>query len=279
MKRSVSLLLVLLFLLLLITGCQEKKSEYVEIQEAYIEAFDQFFELGNEYMEQGLRIQANYAYGISAANTSAMRYCVDCLLYLKGEGSSLEEVTGDRLADWDKIAALNYATSYPYFFEAIVYDVQGKREEALNCYQYAIVNPRINAENDQYLKLLDLLSVDQLKQLKTKLCALEDKIFAKYTPQENNYPRDYMCFDDGYLRLKAKEALDADFLDYRGALKHYKAALAVNPYEGDNFAGCALMSIFLNDMADASYYLNEGLYVDPEHKGLLELAEIFSEGE
>jgi hypothetical protein len=127
------------------------------------------------------------------------------------------------------------------------------------------------------LKYLAVLDVTELKTLKTKLITLEDKIFEAYEPEKLYCPRTRLNFDDAYLRLCAKEALEAMPENYRWALRYYEAALSVNPYEGDNFAGCALMWLYIGDLDKVFYYVNEGLYVDPEHKGLDELAAILNE--
>jgi hypothetical protein len=77
-----------------LAGCGSGASDITKIPDAYIEGFSKFCERGDEYNEQGLSLQADYAYGWAAASVSSMRYCVDCLLYLKGEGGSLKDVTG-----------------------------------------------------------------------------------------------------------------------------------------------------------------------------------------
>lgn len=257
-------------------GCTVKQSDDVKIAEAYINGFEKFYTQGNTYLEQGLQLQAHYSFGWSAASVSSMRYCIDCLLFLKGEGESLEGVVGGRLSDWDKIAAMNYSSPYPYFFEGLVFNVQGKNDYAQKCYEKALINPAFSDENDKVLMVLGALSQDDLKYLKNKLEAVEDKIFKAYEPDTRPYPRCEMNYSDKYLRTLAKEALTASETDYRGALRHYEVALSVNPFEGDNYVGCALMNFYLNDIDKTYYYVNEGLFVDPEHEGLNKLADILN---
>ena len=94
-----------------------------------------------------------------------------------------------------------------------------------------------------------------------------------YMPKAANYPRMDKGFDDAYLRSLGLAVLDADGADYAGALRHFEAALAADPFDGDNFGACALMCLYMSDADMMFYYVNEGLYVDPENEGLNELAD------
>ncbi len=269
--------IICLFLVIASGGCDRKKSDANKISEAYINGFAKLYEQGNEYTDQGLQIQAQYAYGWSAASVSAMRYCVDCLIYLRGEGNTLEEVVDGRLDNWDKIAAMNYASPYPYYFEGLVYNSQAKDEDACKCYEKALVNPAFSPKNDEALMVLITMNVVELKSLKKKLVALEEKIFSVYKPEISNYLRSELNYSDKYLRTLARETLAADKSNYRGALRHYEMALSVNPFEGDNFVGCALMHLYMDEIDKTYFYVNEGLYVDPDHEGLKRIAGILNE--
>jgi len=280
MKKFAVWLLIFTLLAGILTGCTKKESppsaEAMEIADAFIDGFSEFITLGDEYTGLGLQLQADYAYGWAAASISSMRYCVDCLLYLGGEGKKLEDVTNGRFADWDKIAGFNYATPYPWFFEGIVQHVQGNTKEAAWLYERAIMNPAFDIEYGETLKALAALNVTQLKELKDKLTRLEDQIFDKYEPVTNPYPRTDYCFDDTYLCLLARETLENNETNYRGALRHFEAALKVNPFEGDIFAGCAIMCFYLDEFDKMYFYVNEGLFVDPDHEGLNQLAELMN---
>ena len=277
MRKMISAILICLIIVTALSGCKGKQADYLKIIDAYIDGFSSLYDQGNEYTDLGLQLQADYAYGWAAASVSSMRYCIDCLLYLEGEGDSLEDLVGERPGNWDEIAAQNYASPYPYFFEGLVYNSQGKNEDAKKCYEKALVNPKFSAENDKSLLILDILSASELKSVKTKLTMLEDKIYEVYNPDKSTYPRSHMNYSDKYLRTLAKETLTANEYDYREALRHYEAALAVNPFEGDNFVGCALMNIYLGEVEQTFFYVNEGLFVDPEHEGLNKIAELLNQ--
>jgi tetratricopeptide (TPR) repeat protein len=279
MKKVIVFLLILaLAIPLAACGGGGNEPDAMKAADAYIDGFMKFYKTGSEYTEQGLQIQAGYAYGYAAASISSMRCCVDNLLYIKGGAGSLEEALGDRSGDWDEIASMNYATPYPWFFQGIIHHAKGEKAEAQICYENAAINPAFNRDYDVALMSLGSMTADELKTLKKKLVKLEDEIFAAYTPEAKDYPRYALGYDDSYLRDLAKEALTADATDYAGALRHFEAALAVNPYEGDNFAGCALMCLYLNDTGRMYYYVNEGLDADPAHEGLNTFADTLNKG-
>lgn len=274
-KRIVSIALCIT-LTVSLAGCVARVSGSTKIADAYIDGFAKFYEQGGEYTGLGLQLQAQYAYGWAGASVSAMRYCVDCLLYMKGEGKTLEEVVGGRVGSWDDIAAVNYASPYPYYFEGLVYNAEAKNDYAQLCYEKALINPAFSAENGEALSVLEIMSVGDLIALKKKLTALEDQIYAVYQPEKRTIPRYELNFSDGYLRTLAKEQLSVNDKDYRGALRYYEAALAVNPFEGDNYVGCALMHLYMDDIDKTFFYVNEGLFVDPEHEGLISIADILN---
>lgn len=274
--RLVGLILCVL-LTLPLTGCASESAGAEKIAEAYIAGFEKFADQGDEYAGLGLDLQAAYAFSWGGASVSAMRYGIDCLLYMKGEGKTLEALTGGRPSDWDAIAEMNYASPYPYYFEGLVYNAEGENDYARLCYERALTNPAFSAENGEALMVLEVLPVGSLKELRKKLTALEDRIYAAYAPKRLTVPRVEFNYSDEYLRTAAKEQLARDGGGYHGALGYYEAALTVNPFEGDNFLGCALMSLYLDDISQAVYYVNEGLLVDPEHGGLAALAEKLNE--
>ena len=276
MKKAVVVLMIFA-LIIPLYACGETESDAVIIANAYIDGFMQFHKTGKEYTEQGLRLQADYAYGYAAASVSSMRYCVDNLLFIQ-YGGDLEEALDGRPGDWDTIAEMNYASFYPWLFEGIVYHAKGDTDKARVCYENAATNPSFDSEVDTALLSLGVLTENELMALEEKLVQHEHEIYADYTPQATGYPRDAMGFDDGYLRNLARETLNANEADYAGALRHFEAALAVNPYEGDNYAGCALMCLYLNDTDRMYDYVNMGLDIDPDHKGLGAFADTLNKG-
>ena len=269
MKKRFLMLLIISMLTMFFSACSANttNSNGEQVADSYIAAVTFLYDDGVKYDGDGLTNVADYMYGTAAASASSMRYAVDCLLYMKGEGNTLAGVVGDRLNDWDEIAALGYASPYPYLFEGIVEETDGKTDAASDCYQKAACNPDLLA-NSEYLKTLLLLDKPALKRLKAKLTALEDKIFAVYAPAGVSIPRNENNFDAAWLRAQGRDALGNSPEDYEAALAYYLAALSVDPYDGDNYAGCAVLYMYMEDAQTAIRYLNAGLFVDPENDAL-----------
>jgi len=265
--RPAAFLLCVVITATMFSACSKKASPNETIANTFIDSISGLYDKGTEYDNDGLIEVANYLYGTAAADVSSIRYAVDCLLYMKGEGSTLADVVGDRLGDWDKIAALGYASPYPYIFEGITDEADGKTDAANQCYEKAAGNPNM-LENSEYLKTITLLDKPALEKLKTKLTALEDKIFAAYTPGDISIPRSENNFSDVWLRAQGRAVLDKNPNDYQPALQYYLAALGVNPYDGDNYAGVAVLYMSVEDSQSAIRYLNDGLFIDPQNKSL-----------
>lgn len=234
--------------------------------------------MGEEYRNLGMQIQSKYAYGYAAASISSMRLCVDTLLHVGGEGATLEEVVGSRIADWDEIAAYNYASPFPWVFEGLSLHAQDKLEEAQECYYNAALNPEYDLENGGVtVYVLAMLDNDDLKELKHKLTGLEDQIYEAGIAEPSKCPRDKYCFSDEYLNALGQEELIASDGDFANAMVYFETALVVAPFNGDNYASCAIASLYSGDMDKTIFYVNEGLWADPDHEGLNLMAELLNE--
>ena len=231
------------------------------IYEQYVSTMEQLKKKGDGYVSNGMKLQAQYCYGVAGSSISALRFAVDNILCLKGEGKTLSEVVGEAYGNWDTIASLSYASPYPYYFEGLVYQIQGKEEDAKKCYTNAIMNPSFPQKGVSFYYLNDL-SVKELYILKEELVTLERNIYTEYTPDGGSCKRDPMNFSDEYLRALAKEALEQNPADFEEARQYYITALKVNPFEPKNFTSLALYAIYMEDMDSAVYYTNEGLWID-----------------
>lgn len=247
------------------------ESAYLHVQ--LIDTMSELKNIGDEFKEYEMDLQANYYYGVAGASISAFRFAIDCMLYLKGEGENLSEIVGDVYGDWDTIAEINYASPYPYYFEGLIHHIQGDQDEAAECYTNAVLNPSFPEQDISFIYLFDF-SIDELYSLKEELAALEESIYAAYTPVRDICERSPYNYNDEYLRAAALETLKEDPEDLETAWKYYNTALLVNPFEGKNFAACALMSIYQKDIESAIYYINEGFLIDEECEELKKLEEI-----
>lgn len=91
-------------------------------------------------------------------------------------------------------------------------------------------------------------------------------------------PHHYLNFDDDYLTAKAADTLVVLPTAVGAALMLYETAVQANPFNARNFAGASLLSVQNGDSVKAAYYLNEGLLIDPENKGLQALLNVWKGG-
>ncbi|ODU54288.1 MAG: hypothetical protein ABT01_08925 [Clostridium sp. SCN 57-10] len=256
-----------------LSACGGGEPDLTKITDAYLGGFTRFYERGNEYAEKGLQLQADYAYGWAAASVSAMRCCAERLIELKDDDGSPQDAPVERAEDWNTIASMSYASPYPWYFEGLVFSAQGQTDEARACYENALLNSAFSPEHDEALSVMLAMTETELQAVREKAATLEEQIFAVWEPEKESYPRLALGFDDAYLRALARECISSEPADYRGALRHYEAALKVNPFEGDNFVGCALTHLYLGETDITFFYINEGLFVDPKHEGLQKIAD------
>lgn len=251
-------------------------SAYTGFKEAMLE----IKKMGDDYAKNDMKLQAQHYYGIAGSSVSAMRFAVDHILDMKGESKYLKDIADAEdtnvtakpaYKDWESIAAISPASPYPYYFEGLIYHIQGNESKAKEAYQNAMINP-LFSENSAAFYYLSELGIDELFTIRDELYTIESDIYAIFTPRPYGLERHPMNFNDEYLRAKAKDVLEKEPNEYTEALRYYTAALRVNPFEAKNYACCALISIFNNDVDAAITCVNEGLWVDENNKELNQIA-------
>jgi tetratricopeptide (TPR) repeat protein len=238
------------------------------------DAFAKLAENGKELAEMGLSYQANHEYGRALAAISAMRLCADELLAVKGETAPDD----GRLTDWDAIGALNFAEWSVWIFEGIALKVKGDEDAAQTCFVNGAVNPEFNESYVNLFIPIAALSVAELKTLRQTLAEYEDKIYAEFAPEPILFQRDVYTYSAEYLIEKGFEALDANNENYAAALDCFLAAIRVDPNNADAFAAAATVCLYTEDLEATAHYIDEGLFLAPEHKGLLTLLNAYNGG-
>lgn len=230
-------------------------------------------ERGDKTMQLGLQATGEYYYSFAGASTSALRYAVEYILWLKGEGDTLASFTADsRYSGWDTIAEINYASPYTSYFEGLLLEIQGKYEESLKPYSIASIMPAFPDEglDFYYLKKME---VADLYALRDRLRDLEEKIYAAYTPNLTGREWERYLYHTDYLLGLSAESVDAK--DYAKALTYARLALKADPFSADvwnNAAACALLA---QDLPLTGSYVDEGLAIFPEDARLLKLRSSF----
>ena len=239
---------------------------------SFIEVMRQIKEFGDRTSEYGLTVNAEYYYSFAGASISAFRYAVECILWLKGEGDTLDSFTADsRYSGFDRIAEINYASPYPSYFEGLLYEVQGKYDECVTPYAYASIMPMFPEEGLDFY-YLKKMSIDGLYELRDSLREVEEEIYGVYSPVLTGHEWDRKLFDTEYLLgMSASEISESE---YESALFYAKQALKSNPFierSWQNAAACAMYAEQLELMGE---YVEEGLAIFPEDEKLLILKQV-----
>ena len=275
--KQITALLFCFLLLFSLAACSnmstnnEKRNDTDTKQ--FLKAMDELCTSGDELSVIGLSLQAESYYAFAGASVSSLRYAVEYILWLKGEGENLDSFTADsRYSGWDQIAGICYASPYPYYFEGLIYHVQNKKEEAKEAYTNTLLNPAYPEDgvNFYYLKNKE---VKDLYALRDELRQKEDAIYSKYTPSLVMLPRDPYLFDTSYLRAKSAESVAAG--EFAAAASYGKAAVKNDPLDVENLKNAVLCCIYNGEAENAAVYLDEGLLLAPNDEGLQTIYQSF----
>lgn len=219
--------------------------------------------------DTGLVLQGEYFYGQAQASCSALRYAVDYILWLMGEGESLADVIkGAPYKDWDAIVACGMCSPMPHYFEGLVLEIQGKTDEAQVCYERAAANPTYEEMDFWYLRNM---TVEELYVLRETVLEKETEIYEEYTPRTvlRTAERIGAEFSPTYhLTLAAQAAADGED---RLAWECSRNALLTNPTQPELYVTAATYGIAAR-AEEAFDIINEGLFVFPEDGRLNYLA-------
>ena len=230
-------------------------------------------ERGDKTTQLGLQATGEYYYSFAGASTSALRYAVEYILWLKGEGDTLANFTSDsRYSGWDTIAEINYASPYMSYFEGLLLEIQGKYDESITPYATASIMPLFPDEglDFYYLKKME---VADLYALRDRLRDLEEQIYSAYTPDLKGRDWNRQWFSAEYLVGLSSESVKNE--DYAKALDYAKLALKADPFSAIVWRNAAACALFTEDLVLTGSYIDEGLAVFPDDEGLLDLRRAF----
>ncbi len=212
--------------------------------------------------DSGVTLQAEYTYGLALAPVSSLRLCVDNILWLKGEGETVEDIIGAApYSGWDEIIAVGLGSPMPFYFEGLLYQVQGKDTEAADCYKKAEANPSY-AESDFYY--LKDMGVEDLYALHNLLVERELEILDEYAPRAVLYAeRTGAEFSPAYHAALAAENMQED--DNAAAYGCFLNAVMCCPQIPDYYATTILLGMQTGQTDMALYLLNEGLWAFPQN--------------
>ncbi len=275
MKRILALLLAIP-LLLSLTACSlfgdngdDPTNQTGLAHEQLLEQAETYLTTARQQSDVGLTLQGEYFYGMAQASVSSLRYAVDYILWLMGEGESLADLTADApYRNWNDIISVGMGSPIPHYFEGLVFKVQGKDAEAQTCYDRAAANPTYKETDFWYLRRM---TVDELYTLRKTVLALEIEIYEEYTPRTElcSAERTGAEFSPTYHLTLAAKAAEAgeNQLAYQCALN----ALLTNPTQAELYSAAISYGLKAG-VSDAVSVLNEGLLVFPNDGRLNYLA-------
>ena len=238
----------------------------------FMEVMGDIKKYGDESAELNLTAQSEYYYSFAGASVSAFRYAVEYVLWLKGEGDTLDSFTADsRYTGWDTIAEINYSSPYATYFEGMLLDFQGKHDEAVTPVALASIMPMFPEEglDFSYLRTMD---ADALYTLRDSLRALEDTIYGAYTPSLTGREWDKYLFDEEYILEQTYTCVQAN--DYGTALYYAKQGLKANPFDAKIWRNAAMSALYAEELTLMGAYVDEGLAIFPEDESLLALKQM-----
>lgn len=274
MKRIIAALLCAA-LALSLAACGGRTASGDTDTKDFLKAMDDLCASGDSLAQQGLSLQAESYYAFAGSSVSSLRYAVEYILWLKGEGDTLDGLAAEsRYAGWDSIASVCYASPYPYYFEGLLWQIQGENDKAKTAYENTLLNPAYPEDGVDFYYLRNM-EIDALYSLRDELRDKEAEIYGKYAPAPVSVERDPYLFDTEYLRAKSAEAMEAG--DYATAAAYGKNAVLNDPLDPLNFRNAVLCCVYNDEGDHAAAYLDAGLVIAPEDEGLQTLYNAFSQ--
>lgn len=251
MRRLLLVLLVLAISLSLL-GAHDSRIE------SFLDEMEMYLDLGDRVDSEFLPVLHGYYTGFGAAGITSLRYAVDVVLWMMGEGSDFASFTEkSRFTDWDTIAEISYNSPYPYYFEGLINYWQGK--DSSNLYANAAVMPAFPEKGIDFGFLAEL-SIPELYDLRDELYNMEEVIYSEYQPTFFGLPRSVRNCASSYFRQCADEATDVK----KAALYAY-AAVTVEPLLGINWHYAVAYAMKANDEYMSAQLLQEALFIFPDN--------------
>ena len=175
---------------------------------------------------------------------------------------------------WTAISSLSIVSPYPYFFEGIVREMSGDKENAKKAYACAVCNPYMMRGRVDFTFLNDL-TLDGIQSLWWKLERRVTKYLNRVPIPSSPFPRNWRNWNSAYLVCKGAEFMKNEESEVSDALPYFDAAVRANPFDKDLFVAAAAAHLMMGDVKGGAYYINQGLIVDPGNSDLLEMAADF----
>ena len=240
---------------------EEIKTDYHEL----LNEADTFILSAEQAENVGQNILGEYYYGLAQAELSSLRYAIDYILWLKGEGDTLADVVGTApYGSWEEIAAVSPSSPATEYFEGLLYRIQGKTEEEQECLDNLADNPR-KFPYDFYA--LKSTSVEELYVIREEVLAKETALWDVFEPRTILFGgeisgAEYIPEYQLWLAQCSTEADNAGL-----AAQCAINAMLAEPTNPDWYYYAAVYG-FAAGREDAIDILTEGVFVFPENEKL-----------
>ena len=253
--------------------------------ETAIQALEDLVEIcikNGEYFDSLLMYESsNFWYSQAGAGVGALRLAIERILWLLGEGENFASLSqGSRITSWDELEMMCPSSPYPWYFEGLIYDVQGKADDAAYCYAGAesLLNYPDGGMDFHFLK--DMPIAD-LYTARDRLRAIEERLYSEYEPDNTGIEPDPWNGRPDYL-ISQIVVLTGDE-KCEEAMPYAEELVRMAPFEAVNWYSAVVTALGAGEPSYAVIWLREGLGYHPEDKSLLEMsdtiAQIFGEAE
>lgn len=221
---------------------------------------DNYMTEGFRYELFGIETVADYYYALALSDVASLRYAVENVIYLKDEKIDMLELqAGTEYIDWDGIAGISFANFWPAYFEGLIFEMQGKSDDAEIWYGIARDNPLYYETDFYYLKNW---SLDKLYELHGMCLEKEQSICEDFTPKTklmttSHTGAEYIPDYNLYVMDRFKDSPE-DFI--QAAINF----LSVTPFYEDGYCMLYLAYLSEDDVENALYYLSEGHFANPD---------------
>lgn len=134
---------------------------------------------------------------MAGSSISAIRFAIENLLDMKGEEDLVDSIDNP-YTDWGSIGMISFVYPYPYYFEGLIYHIQGNESEAQELYKSAILNSSFPKDGISFYYLNDL-NKEELLEMCHELYAMESEIYNVFIPEPYEVDRHPMNYNDEYL--------------------------------------------------------------------------------
>ena len=190
----------------------------------------------------------------------------------KGEklGISMDDDKESRAEMWNILANQSIVSPYPYFFEGLVENAYGYRDDAVKALSCAFSNPYL-LHTDLDFRFLNGITLEDLRALYARLDARYSEYMQGLSLSTSTCIRDWRNFNDDWLIYAGTKLLTESKDGIVEAVPYFDAAVSANPFNVENFVVAAAAHIASGDYSRAAEMVNEGLLLDPSNSDLKQM--------